>query len=244
MGCFSSMLKYMVFLFNLVFFVSGCVIVGFGSYMYAEMNTYFDFVGGGVVNSAMVIIIIGVVIAVISFFGCCGACTEKSCMMYTFAAAMSLILVTEVGCGIAIIVYKNDVANIIVDGMKQGMENYGKSGYDGVSKTWDTMQSDFACCGVTAYSDWSPQPYSQGGKDLPDSCCLVPAKDCGKGALSLPDPEASVQTQGCFTKLKKTVEDNGAVVGGIGVGLGVIQLIGIVVTCGLAKKMNYRDNYV
>ena len=38
--------------------------------------------------------------------------------------------------------------------MKVGMQNYNKSGHDGVTQTWDIMQKDFKCCGVESYENW------------------------------------------------------------------------------------------
>ena len=38
--------------------------------------------------------------------------------------------------------------------MKDGLKNYGNDGYDGVTQTWNMIQSDFFCCGVDSYKNW------------------------------------------------------------------------------------------
>ena len=37
--------------------------------------------------------------------------------------------------------------------MKKSLDQYDDA-HDGVKKTWDIMQSDFECCGVSNSSDW------------------------------------------------------------------------------------------
>jgi hypothetical protein len=41
----------------------------------------------------MLILPAGVIIFVVAFFGCCGAWQESSCMIYTYAALLTIILI-------------------------------------------------------------------------------------------------------------------------------------------------------
>ena len=107
MGCCSTLLRYTIFLFNFVFFITGAALIGLGSYMQIHMKNYFDFLGDtGFVNTSIFIIIVGVVVALISFFGCCGACTKNPCMMHTFGSFMLLIIIIEIGLGVTVYIYK------------------------------------------------------------------------------------------------------------------------------------------
>jgi len=79
--------------------------------MAIEMGDYFDFLGTsdlapGVGLSAYIFIGIGVLVTIIAFFGCCAACTDNACMMYTFASLMAIILIAEVGVAIAAFVQR------------------------------------------------------------------------------------------------------------------------------------------
>ncbi len=60
------------------------------------MEDYLNFVGDSYFNSSVVFIVMGVIILIIGFFGCCGACTENSCMMTTFAFLLALVVITQV----------------------------------------------------------------------------------------------------------------------------------------------------
>ena len=56
--------------------------------------------------------------------------------------------------------------------MAECLNNYEKTGYEGVTDTWDLVQQNLQCCGVRNYTDWR---YIDGWKDgrVPDSCCKV-----------------------------------------------------------------------
>ena len=45
MSCCDNMLKYIVFLFNFIFFLTGTVLIGAGAYVQIQMKNYFDFLG-------------------------------------------------------------------------------------------------------------------------------------------------------------------------------------------------------
>lgn len=240
MACFSTTLKYIVLLFNLLFFFLGCAIIGVGIYMQVKMATYFDLLGDITINSSTIFIIIGVIITIISFFGCCGAIMENPCMMYTFATLVTLMLLIEVGLTVVILIYKDETKQEVIKQMKNGLENYNNNATHGVTITWDAMQETYHCCGIEQPSDWSTIL----GQSVPDSCCKVKAKNCGKNKLVDPDDDKIFQT-GCFNMFAIDVEQNVEIAGAVGGVLGAIQLIAILVACCMGRRMARRryDDY-
>ncbi len=106
MGACDTMLKYVVFLINFVFFLTGIALIGIGAYIQVKMSQYLDFLGETYLNTSVILIIIGVVILVVTFFGCCGACTENYCMLYTYGTLLALVLLAAIGVAITIYVFK------------------------------------------------------------------------------------------------------------------------------------------
>ena len=100
----------------------------------------------------------------VTFFGCCGACTENKFMIYTYCALLTLLLLAMIGAAIAIYVYKEDFGQIVYIKMNDGMENYGKTGHDGVTETWNVVQQELKCCGVLNYTDWKSVTFGESGK--------------------------------------------------------------------------------
>ena len=237
MGCLSEMMKYVVFLCNFLFFLTGCIVTAFGSYMHFKMKTYFDFVDNPYVNSSIVLIVIGILIALIAFFGCCGACTESSCLMFTFSILMTIILIAEITMVVVALVYKEDAKDFVANSLKEALNNYDPENkkYSGVVTTWDLLQHDFTCCGVQSYTDWTNTPFGKSG-NVPDSCCKVEYKHCGVGI------KEAINQKGCVNKLVTLIKDNSTAAVGITVAVILIQLLTVIVSCSLARKMS-SSNY-
>jgi len=210
--------------------------------MQVKMAAYFDLLGDITINSATIFIIIGVIVAIISFFGCCGAIMENACMMYTFATLVALMLLIEVGTTIVVLIYKNETKEQIVTQMRNGLDNYNTTNtHGGVTLTWDTMQQNYHCCGIKEPEDWGTAAgFSRRFPDsVPDSCCKIQIAECGKNALINFD-ERKIYKTGCFEKFATDVESNVGIAGAVGGVLGAVQLIAILVTCCLGKKMANR----
>ena len=118
-GC-ALVYKFLVLSFNVVFFLIGCAIIGLGTYMYLKMEDYLSFLGGtGFITSSIVLIVIGVIVALVSFMGIFAACLKNRCMLYTFSVLMGFIVFAEFGVAIAILLFKVDAEEIITDAMNK-----------------------------------------------------------------------------------------------------------------------------
>merc|ERR1740128_1253660 len=122
-----------------------------GAYIQISAKSYLDFLSDNYLNTPILIIILGAVIFVIAFFGCMGAWKESSCMIYTYAVFLAIILIAELGAGIAAFALKGDLKNVIEDKMTEGINNY---------------------------TDWTA---NLGQGNAPDSCCKDDTKGCGTG---------------------------------------------------------------
>ena len=138
MGFCSSTFKFFTFLFNFIFFLVGVAIIGLGSYMAISMKDYFDFLGlseiDGMKNiglSSYIFILVGVLVTIIAFLGCCAACTENKCMMWSFATLMLLILIAEIGVCVTMLLYKGQVVAVATDAMTRSLDEYNKEGKEG-----------------------------------------------------------------------------------------------------------------
>ena len=82
------------------------------------------------------------------------------------------------------------------------------------------------CCGTQEYLDWTNATFSA-NTDVPDSCCLSTITGCGKGVLGLSLQEASmkIHTDGCFGTFSDKIQENVGLVGGIGIGIGFLQVL-------------------
>ena len=135
---------------------------------------------------------------------------------------MIVILLAQFGSAIAAFVLKDDLADSIEVKMRDGLQNYNKTGYSGVTETWDYVQQELQCCGVTNLTDW-------GDHFIPQSCYAQHTQH--------------VFTRGCFSVMEDVFVDNfGYVAAGV-LGLGVVELTAILLSCYLADRINRMKNY-
>jgi len=233
--CCQSLVKYILFLFNFVFAVTGLALVGLGAYVKIQAEHYLDFVGTGYVNTPIFVIIVGLVIFFIAFFGCCGAWSENDCMLKTYAFFLAVILIAEIGAGIAAFVLKGDLKVEVTKNMRLGMQNYKKEGHEGVTQTWDLVQHDLKCCGVVGPADWANTTYGA----TPDACCVGDEiEGCGK------DASKEKYKLGCLDLFEDQFLSNIGIVGGVVIGLAFLQFIGVFFACCIGRKIGNGNEYV
>ena len=97
-NCCDSLFKTIIMLFNLIFALVGLVLMGFGIYVQIDIDAkdLLNFLVDNYTNTPVFIIILGGIVFVVAFFGCCGAIKENKCMMYTSGFLLFVILIGQV----------------------------------------------------------------------------------------------------------------------------------------------------
>ncbi|XP_013865257.1 tetraspanin-8 [Austrofundulus limnaeus] len=90
--------KYSLFFFNLLFWLSGCIILGVGIYLKVS-NAKIPVIQN-ILPSFELMIAIGSIIMVLGFLGCCGAYKESRCMLILFFIFLLLIFILLLVAGI------------------------------------------------------------------------------------------------------------------------------------------------
>lgn len=235
MDCGTTTIKYLLFFFNFLFFVSGIIILTIGAVVKANEPSYASLTGKDVFGVSILLIVVGVFVVIITFFGCCGAIRESRCMLLTFAGLLSLIFVMEFAAGIAAFVYRDDLVNESEKELRQSMKNYNTTAETTATKEWDSMQKTLKCCGAHNYTDWSTDNIFTNGS-VPISCCIEVKSGCGDSKATQPNPEGIYQ-QGCVDKIVHEISSQALIIGGIGIGIAFIQILGIIFACCLASAL-------
>ncbi|XP_077074639.1 CD63 antigen [Siphateles boraxobius] len=222
--------KYLLFFFNFIFWLCGLALIVLGTLVrisFSNMAIIKDYSG-----SPLVLIIVGVVIFFIAFFGCCGAWKENHCMVTMFAVLLSLIVITEIGTAIAGYVYREKLPGFLDKSFKSMIAGYNKTED---RDSLDALQKQLKCCGGNSSDDWVNFSSTN---SVPDSCCKNFTKGCGIGAMH---DGKKIYTEGCKPKLEKIVKENilwfavGALV------VAFVQITGIVLACILMQAI--RSGY-
>ena len=95
-NCCESLVKYFMVFFNILFTIAGCVLLGFGAWSQIDAKNYLNFLGDNYVQTPIFLMVVGGIIFVVAFLGCCGACRESKCLIQTYACLLAVIIVAQV----------------------------------------------------------------------------------------------------------------------------------------------------
>ncbi|KAK2919667.1 CD81 molecule a [Channa argus] len=120
-GC-TKCIKYMLFFFNFIFWLAGCVILGVALWLRHDPQTSnlleLEFDGAQAPStfyiSVHILIAVGAVMMVVGFLGCYGAIQESQCLLGTFFACLVILFACEVAAGIWGFMHKDTVSSEMV----------------------------------------------------------------------------------------------------------------------------------
>lgn len=232
--CGMTCVKYLIFVFNFLFWLSGIAIIAVGAIIQVELNKYNGVLDSSFTAGAILLIVVGCIVTIIAFFGCCGAIKEHHCMIMTFAVLLGIIFVLELAAGITCYVYRDKINQIASDKFTTAWMQYDPQVAPDITQAIDVIQHDLHCCGVNGTADWQVIPWGLRNGAAPDSCCEKETTGCAKAGSTL-------FARGCYDQIKAVLEHDVIIVAGVGIGVAFIQLIGIVFACCLASAI--RKNY-
>lgn len=232
-------IKYLLFLLNLLISIVGSVIIVAGVVIQAAYRQHFDFLDHSVVSVSVFLILLGLLVTVISFCGCCGAIHEHHGLTSSYSWTLGSLFLIELGLGLVIYNLHNQVGGWLEGGMEAAMRNFSREGYRGVTDTWDVLQHELGCCGTQSYRDWVNTTFSLASHSVPDSCCLSDIVGCGRGILSIDAHQASmkIHSQGCMAVISHHMKENITMIVAIIVGTLFVQFLGLVFSFCLANSI-------
>ncbi|KAK5849406.1 hypothetical protein PBY51_009051 [Eleginops maclovinus] len=214
-------IKYLLFFFNLLFWISGCIILGVSIYLKVNKD------GNEITNESLpgidLMIAIGVIILVLGFLGCCGAIRENRCMLLLFFISLLIIFILLLAAGILGAVEEKKVKNW----MKERLTKFTplSSQPANVIEDLEKLQKELKCCGlVKGPSDWTK---------IPDSCrCNATESDCVNN---------SVYKENCSDKIISLMEQHMEVVLGIAFAIAILLIFGMVFAMILYCQISRKD---
>lgn len=224
----SQCVKYLLFVFNLLFVITGIILLSIGVAIHGIYHNYQHFLDNKFLSVPSLLIAIGTIIFFIAFFGCCGAVRENYCMIVTFTSLLAIVFVLELAGGISGYVLRARASTIIQGKMINTMNDYDNS--TEIKKVWDQLQYEFHCCGTNDASEWL-----NSRRTLPESCC----DELNTITCSIESPNR--HEVGCYSSFLTFIAAHALQLGGVGIGIAVVQAIGIWFSSYLARSI--RNSY-
>nr|CAX78873.1 CD63 antigen [Schistosoma japonicum] len=207
-------LKSCVFILNIICLLCSLVLIGAGAYVEVKFSQYEANLHKVWQAAPIAIIVVGVVILIVSFLGCCGAIKENVCMLYMYAFFLIVLLIAQLVAAIVAVVYKDKIDDEINTLMTGALENPNEE----ITATMDKIQTSFHCCGVKGPDDYKGN---------------VPAS-CKEGQ--------EVYVQGCLSVFSAFLKRNLIIVACVAFGVCFFQLLSIVIACCLGQRIHDYQN--
>ncbi|XP_027631671.1 tetraspanin-33 isoform X4 [Tupaia chinensis] len=196
------------------------------------------------VDPAILLIVVGVLMFLLTFCGCIGSLRENICLLQTFSLCLTVVFLLQLAAGVLGFVFSDKARGKVSEIINNAIVHY-RDDLD-LQNLIDFGQKKFSCCGGISYKDWSLNMYFNCSEDnpsrercsVPYSCCLPTPNQavintmCGQGMQALDYLEASkvIYTNGCIDKLVNWIHSNLFLLGGVALGLAIPQLVGILLS--------------
>ncbi|XP_048512762.1 tetraspanin-5 isoform X1 [Athalia rosae] len=195
----SCCLKYVIFGFNVMFWVSrsiirntatpeqnnktllGLGIMAVGVWAWTEKDTFNNLsrLTNVALDPAFILILIGTMTFIIGFTGCVGALRENTCLLAAYAIFLALLLLSEMTAGILGFIFKDWIKSQATGGFQAFIIHYRED--PDQQNLIDWIQEDWLqCCGIEGPKDWDRNNYfncssseigSREACGVPFSCC-------------------------------------------------------------------------
>ncbi|RZF45966.1 hypothetical protein LSTR_LSTR008343 [Laodelphax striatellus] len=248
----SCCLKYMIFGFNVMFWLLGLCILAVGIWAWSEKDTFNNLgrLANIALDPAFVLICVGTLTFIIGFTGCVGALRENTCLLAAYALFLAIILLLEMTAVVMGFIFKDWIKLQATGGFQAFIIHYRED--PDQQNLIDWIQEDWLqCCGIEGPKDWDRNNYfncssrdvgSREACGVPFSCCrrkpneIIKNKQCGydvrkpgyfaDGWTNLSPTQSGDHTifeRGCLRAGEEWVEANVMSVAVVAVGFALIQ---------------------
>ncbi|KAH8267069.1 hypothetical protein KR018_001719 [Drosophila ironensis] len=222
MDCGTSLVKYILFIFNTIVSVIGILGIVYGVLILKSIGTIEVNGQVGFPPQALlpiVLISISSIVVFISFLGCCGAIRESVCMTMSYAVFLLILLILQLTLVVLLFTNRDKFDKAMGEVIDKAWES--DRGRGGV---FDQIQQSLHCCGANSALDYATE-----GLNLPSSCCNG---TCGN-PLNI--------YGGCRGKFVDTMSASTDKAKYVAIGLIGVELIGFIFACCLANNVrNYK----
>jgi hypothetical protein len=273
-GCISNIVKYALFITNFLIFVAACAVLGCGIWILVDKPAFLDLLARaeealpgqeGVVDirlftsPAYIIVVVASLLAIISFFGCCGAMMESRCMLGTyFVLILAMFVMVLVGIVLRLTgdfeaVFKKPLEAALKE-YKDIPDNDMETAYKNI---WNEVQYELKCCGVDNASDWHTGDNFgfPDGVRVPAGCCNYKKTgdtwdniwgdssnaENGEVQTCRRDngmDETKYHFEGCYTNIVNTIKENQKLVSGVGIGVLVVMSLNMIFSLAMCMMVD------
>ncbi|XP_071392363.1 CD151 antigen [Centroberyx affinis] len=237
--CGTVCLKYLLFIFNVLFWLAGGAVLAVGVWTVVEKSEYISLLNSSYYSaSAYILIAAGAIVVVTGIIGCCATLKEMKSLLTVYFILLFCIFLLEVVAGVLAYINYQELDEELRQNLRETMQQkYQQPGEESITQAVDKLQQEFKCCGSNNSSDWSASVWIQAVENkrlVPDSCCKTPTDYCGQ--RDHPSNIYKVEG-GCIMKLEDFILSQLHILGAVAIGIAFLQLVGMMFTCCLYRNL-------
>lgn len=242
-GCCSiSCLKFSLYMFNVLYFLTGLAVTGVGLWTLLEKHPSLILLTSGFYDlTAYILIVAGLIILCVTVIGCCGISRGNHCLVSSYSVLLSIIILAEAIAGSMAYLYRTQVKAELSENLEEQFNKlYGIN--NDTTFAVDHLQLGLKCCGVHDFDDWTNSEWyklpERKNNKVPDSCCISPSLNCG-----VRDGPSNIRYTGCIDRVDKIAGDHLIIVGAVAIGVCLVQLVGAFMACLLYCRLRDLTHY-
>ncbi|XP_072282614.1 leukocyte antigen CD37-like isoform X2 [Pyxicephalus adspersus] len=156
-GCL-NVTKYFLFIFNLLFFILGGLLLCFGLWILFDRSSFASFIGASAPTLKVwsyVFSGIGILTMLLGFLGCLGSLKEIRCLLGIYFAFLLLLFAAQITVGVLVYTQRNSLKSTVGTFVENIIKNYGiHTNQTDLEESLDFVQEQMGCCGWFAPEDW------------------------------------------------------------------------------------------
>jgi len=239
-GCGAKLSKCILFVFNALFWISGLILIVTGTIYIATGGLKYleDIVqpdDKSITKLLYVMIILGCIVFVIGFCGCCGAIRESRFLLGIYIGLLLVIMIAEVASGIYAILKKNEVIDKVGKELEKSVIKHYPGDWNltagsNIKTAVDNIQQLYKCCGINGPKDWQKANWYLGRSndtkymETPASCCPNTQEDQIRPCFN----EIKYYSIGCSEQIIGYLKAKFPVVIGILVGIALFEILVVI----------------
>ncbi|XP_019281249.2 leukocyte antigen CD37 isoform X1 [Panthera pardus] len=263
-----SLIKYLLFVFNLFFFVLGSLIFCFGIWILIDKTSFVSFVGLSFMPLQIwskALAISGILTMGLALLGCVGALKELRCLLGLYFGILLLLFAMQITLGILISTQRTRLERRVKDIVMETIQRYHAHPEESAAEeSWDYVQFQLRCCGWNSPQDWLSNPSLSSNESemhrVPCSCYNSSASNDSaifeklsfpqfsrRGPLARPrhstdlclvPANSAIYSEGCARSIQKWLHNNLISIVGICLGVGLLELSFMTLSIFLCRNLD------
>ncbi|GCC21429.1 hypothetical protein chiPu_0019900 [Chiloscyllium punctatum] len=151
--------KYFLFVFNLIFFFLGGVMLGFGLWILFDKNSFISVLETSSIPLHLwsyLLSSLGTFTMMMGFLGCIGALKEVKCMLGIYFTLLVFLLASQITVGVLVYTQRRSIEKQLGKAVQNLIQTYDETDekLQSLEESWDFIQMQFSCCGWNSSQEW------------------------------------------------------------------------------------------